>query len=73
MLKVTLIDFTISDILETVDSLRAQGYKQGVDFDFAYFPEKTETDNFTYQTVQERKLEFTFYNEHLGLIFQLGR
>jgi len=73
MLTVTLTEFTLGEVLETIADLRAQGYKQGVDFDFTYYPEKVESDDFVYHTKQQRKLEFTFYNEHLGLIFQLGR
>jgi hypothetical protein len=71
MLKVELTDFTLADILEIVADLRRQGYKQGTDFDFAYFPEKIESDNFVYHTKQERKLEFTFYDDQLGLLFKL--
>ena len=40
MLKIVWTDFTIGDALETVNRLRSEGYKQGADFDFAYFPEK---------------------------------
>lgn len=71
MLKVVLTDFTLSDILEKVDALRKEGYKQGKDFDFAYYPEKLANDNFTYDKIQERKLEFTFYDNELALIFKL--
>jgi hypothetical protein len=71
MLKVIWTDFTISDILEIVDRLRKEGYKQGIDFDFAYYPEKIDSDDFVYHTVQKRRLEFTFYDEQLGLIFRL--
>ena len=52
MLKVELTDFTLADILEIVADLRRQGYKQGTDFDFAYFPEKIESDNFVYHTTR---------------------
>ena len=72
MLKVRLTEFELSDILGYVAELRNQGYKQGIDFDFAYFPEKYTEDGFL-GIVQRRAVEFTFYNEHLGLIFQLGR
>ncbi len=71
MLKIVLTDFVLNDILETVNSLRKQGYTQGVDFDFAYYPEKIDSDNFVYHTIQKRKLEFTFYDEQLGLLFKL--
>mgnify|MGYP003345415281 CR=1 FL=1 len=45
MLKVVLNEFTITNMLEIVYSLRAQGYKQGVDFDFTYTPEKFNNNN----------------------------
>ncbi len=72
MIVVTLTEFNLTKVLETVVDLRAQGYKQGVDFDFAYTPEKYGDDQFAGK-IQERKVDFTFYNEHLGLLFQLGR
>ncbi len=71
MLKVVLKDFTINDILVTVDSLRKDGYRQGIDFDFAYHPEKFEENNIFAGKIQERSLEFTFYDEQLGLLFKL--
>ncbi len=71
MLKVVLTNFTISDILDTVDGLRKEGYKQGVDFDFSYHPEKFEGNNSFAGKIQERSLEFTFYDEQLGLLFKL--
>ena len=58
-------------MLEIVYSLRAQGYKQGVDFDFTYTPEKFNNNNSFEEKIQERKLEFTFYDEQLGLVFKL--
>lgn len=72
MIKVELTEFTLSDILETVASLRRQGYAQGTDFDFTYYPEKYAENGFDGK-IQERKVEFTFYNEHLALIFKLSR
>jgi hypothetical protein len=71
MLKVVLKDFTISDILVTVDGLRKEGYRQGIDFDFAYNPEKFEENDPFKGKIQERSLEFTFYDEQLGLLFKL--
>lgn len=71
MLKVVLTDFTLSDILEKVNDLRRQGYQQGKDFDFAYYPEKFENNDSFQGKIQERTLEFTFYDEHLGLLFNI--
>lgn len=71
MLKVVLTDFVLSDILETVTSLRQQGHRQGQDFDFAYHPEKFEGNNSFAGKIQQRTVEFTFYDEELGLMFKL--
>ena len=70
MIVVTLTEFNLNEVLETIANLRSQGYKQGVDFDFTYTPTK---DDMFSGKIQDRKLEFTFYNEHLGLLFKLGQ
>jgi hypothetical protein len=71
MLKVRLTKFHIGDVFGYVGELRAQGYKQGVDFDFAYYPDKYSDDG--WGLVQERAVEFMFYDEQLGLLFKLGK
>lgn len=71
MLKVVLTDFVLGDILEAVNNLRMQGYKQGVDFDFAYHPEKIDSNDFSYTIKENRRVEFMFYDEQLGLLFKL--
>jgi hypothetical protein len=71
MLKVEWTNFTISDVLETVGKLRKEGYQQGKDFDFAYFPEKLESDDFSYTVKEDRRVEFTFYDDELAFLFKL--
>jgi hypothetical protein len=71
MLKVVLTNFVLGNILETVNDLRKDGYRQGIDFDFAYYPEKFEGNNSFAGKIQERTVEFTFYDDELGLIFKL--
>jgi ribulose bisphosphate carboxylase small subunit len=72
-ITVTLTEFNLTDILEQVSELRRQGYQQGVDFDFAYYPEKFENNNSFAGKIQERTLDFVFYDEHLALLFKLGQ
>lgn len=71
MLKIVLTDFVLGDILEKVNNLRQEGHQQGRDFDFAYHPEKFEGNNSFAGKIQERTVEFTFYDDELGLIFKL--
>lgn len=71
MLKVVLTDFTLNDFLEKIKDLRHAGYRQGYDFDFAYFPEKLESNDFSYTVKESRRIEVTFYDDELGLIFKL--
>jgi len=49
--------------------LRSMGWKQGVDFDYAYF--RTEHDNFSYDPVVRRHAVFTFYNDSNASYFML--
>lgn len=56
-----------NEISQMVRDLKSQGYRLGIDFDFAYSPGNWDpmTGNIPRQT------KFIFYNEHLGFIFQL--
>ncbi len=72
-ITVTLTDFNLTDIFKQVSELRQQGYQQGVDFDFAYHPEKFDNNDSFVGKIQERTLDFVFYDEHLALLFRLGQ
>ena len=58
---------TIGETLEIVEELRRQGYCQGNDFDFAYYPSRW--DEMIGDIPQ--KTIFTFYNDTLATWFQL--
>lgn len=68
MVEVKLINRSISAIMDIVYELRHQGSIQGVDFDFAYYPEKY--DNFTGHTIQKHTI-FRFYNHEHATWFTL--
>jgi len=56
------------EVMEIVRAIRSQGCEQGVDFDFAYTPERFETfgtDNY------QRFTTFTFYDEKYSTWFIL--
>jgi hypothetical protein len=55
--------------LELVKMLRAEGYVQGVDFDFAH--EIPRWDYFSDEPIEKPYTQFTFYNDHVAFIFQL--
>lgn len=55
--------------LEIVRALRAEGYVQGVDFDFKH--QIPRWDYFTDEPVEKPYTEFTFYNNHVAFLFQL--
>jgi hypothetical protein len=75
MTKVELHNINMSSVLNIVYNLRHTGYVQGVDFDFAYFPEKlswdiSSGDPFD-RIIQTRRVEFYFSDEQAALIFKL--
>lgn len=49
--------------------LRSMGWKQGIDFDYAYH--KAEYDNFSYDAINRRRAVFTFYNDSNASYFML--
>lgn len=55
--------------LEIVRALRAEGYRQGTDFDFAH--QIPRWDYFSHEQPEEPYTLFTFYNKHVAFIFQL--
>ena len=59
----------IDKTLEIVRALRAEGYAQGTDFDFAH--QIPRWDYFSHEQPEEPYTLFTFYNNHAAFIFQL--
>ena len=47
--------------MEIGHELRSMGWVQGVDFDYAYYPEKY--DSFSHGPIVKRHSRFTFYND----------
>jgi hypothetical protein len=55
--------------MEIGHELRSMGWKQGIDFDYAYY--KAEFDNFSYDAISRRRAVFTFYNDSNASYFML--
>lgn len=68
MINVTIYDKDTNEISALVKSLKEQGYKTGLDFDFAYKPGRFDWGK---NTQIPRQTDFTFYNEKLGTWFLL--
>ena len=72
MADVTLF-ITAKRTMEIGQELRASGWVQGVDFDYAYY--KEEYDNFTYTSnfdpLRSRRAVFTWYNDSNASYFML--
>lgn len=69
MTDVVIMDRDPSYIVDVVRELRANGFVQGVDFDFAYRP--SSWDNFSGDAVYNRSTIFTFYKEEIASWFTL--
>ena len=57
-----------NEVMDLVKQLRAEGYQQGIDFDFAY--NQSRWDDFTGETY-ERCTVFTFYDDRYATLFAL--
>ncbi len=66
---VTVSKGSLTQILDIVNELRAQGLKQGVDFDFAYYP--TQYDESGYSITVPAATTFTFYVDKYATLFTL--
>ena len=72
MIEVRLTGQRIDSILAIVRDLRAQGYQQGLDFDFAYTPEKLDYNLAKAgEVLSPRQTVFNFYDEQLSSWFIL--
>ena len=69
MTSVSIEGLTVNETMEIVYDLRSQGYIQGVDFDFAYYPEVF--DSFCGEPLRFKHAVFTFYVEKYATLFAL--
>ena len=70
MIEFKLEGRTVSEMLDIVKELRAQGMQTGVDFDFAYTP-VTYGEDGCYDMHEKPYTKFSFYNEKLATLFAL--
>lgn len=68
-IEVVIYDKNPNEVMDIVKELRAQGYAQGIDFDFAY--NKPVWDTFGHEAPTRRFTVFTFYNEKYATLFAL--
>ena len=69
MIEVKLMDKFPNEIMDIVRELRQRGYKQGVDFDFAYH--KPVYSDWSGDAEYNRFTVFTFHTEELATYFML--
>ena len=67
--SVKLLHKRVNEIMEIVQQLRAEGYVQGKDFDFAFYREAWDSVN--NEAVMPRHTVFTFYSEKYATLFAL--
>ena len=66
-MTVVKIEKPLGQVLDIINAMKAEGYTQGTDFDFAYHPYRWDpmTGNVPAMT------DFTFYTDELSLMFVL--
>ena len=64
-----ILYITAKRTMEIGQELRSTGWRQGIDFDYAYYQEKY--DNFSHDPVVKRHARFTFYNDSNASYFIL--
>jgi hypothetical protein len=69
MIEVTIHEWKSGEVMDVVKELRARGYVQGTDFDFAYHTPKY--DYISGHLEYNRHTVFTFYNSKLATWFSL--
>ena len=60
---------SLDKVLDIVYSLRSQGLKQGIDFDFTWIPENNY--GFYNEESYKKHVVFTFYNDEYAIMFAL--
>ena len=72
MIDIALTNLRVDTVLSIVRDLRQLGYTQGLDFDFAYSPERLDYNLATIgEVLEKRKTVFSFYDEKLSSWFCL--
>lgn len=72
MIQVKRDGWTPPDIMDIVRSLREKGYKQGVDFDFSYYPPSNFAGSYLWEEeATDRYVIFSFHSETLATWFSL--
>jgi hypothetical protein len=69
MLTVKVSKRDANGVMEIVKDLRAQGLKQGIDFDFEFY--QTKFDPITGHHMEDRHAIFKFYVEKYATLFSL--
>ena len=60
---------SLDKVLDIVYSLRSEGLKQGIDFDFTWVPENNY--GFYNEETYKKHVIFTFYNDEYAMMFAL--
>lgn len=68
MIQTEVLGMSANSAMEIVVELKLQGYNQGVDFDFAYCPERW--DGMTGEVIKKRT-QFLFYNHSVATWFAI--
>ena len=72
MIDIILTDLRIDTVLDIVRDLRRGGLEQGIDFDFAYSPERLDYNLATVgEVLAKRKTVFSFYDDSLASWFAI--
>lgn len=66
-MKVVRLHKSVGEVLDILHEIKAEGYVQGKDFDFAYYQSRWDEMIGEIPTMTD----FTFYTEELSLIFAL--
>jgi hypothetical protein len=69
MIPVKIADVGPDDTMNIVRELRAQGLKQGLDFDFSYHQAQYDTDG--WEAIQTRHAIFKFHTEKYATLFAI--
>ena len=67
MIRLQVVGIHLSEVYDKLEYLRERNYKQGCDFDFAYYPGTW--DAFVGET--QKYTEFMFYDEAVAIWFML--
>ena len=60
---------SLDKVLDIVYTLRSQGLRQGIDFDFTWIPENNH--GFYNEEQYKKHVVFTFYDDEIAMMFAL--